>query len=544
MASCSFPKRGAGTMRFGVSGRVWPWPRSRLPIMIRMLRVLHDHPHPLHDSHATRAIEKTLSDALPPHTLMQRAGLAVAQLARAIAPHARQVWVLCGPGNNGGDGLEAAALLQAKGLAVTVTWLGGEARIPPDAAQSLSRARAAGVVFADAPEVPLTARDIAIDALLGIGVASGSDKERMPPARWIETLRALRRGPAPLLNVDIPSGLQADTGNWATGFAPDTDARALQYTLTLLTLKPGLWTAHGQDAAGEVWLDSLGADPQELERTASAWLGGPAPAYKRQHDSHKGSFGDVAVVGGEGLHRRGMGMEGAALMAASAALHGGAGRVLVALLDDAALCVAGVIPELMQRRFDTLELNALTVVCGCGGGEAIKDVLPTVLQEAAQLVLDADALNAVAECPELQSALIARSRRGCITVLTPHPLEAARMLGSSSQAVQADRLKAATALAQRFQCVCVLKGSGTVVADAAGSVPRVNPTGNARLATAGTGDVLAGMVGARLAAGVRAFDAACDAVFEHGRLADHWPTGRVLTAGDLATAKKSRKISL
>ena len=265
--------------------------------------------------------------------------------------------------------------------------------MPPDAQHALHRARGAGVVFADSPSIALTAADICVDAVLGIGLAPG-DAARPPPAHWLALLAQLRAGPACLLCVDLPSGLQTDTGAWADGFAPEMAARAPCHTLSLLTLKPGLFTAHGRDAAGTVWLDTL--DTAANETRATAWLTGPPPAAHRVHASHKGSYGDVAVVGGEGLARRGMGMEGAALLAAGAALHAGAGRVLLALLDGAALPAALWAPELMQRRFEVLELEALTVVCGCGGGEAVAEVLPAVLARAARLVLDADALNAVA----------------------------------------------------------------------------------------------------------------------------------------------------
>ncbi len=497
-----------------------------------MLRILPDSPHPLYDLAATRAIEHSAAASLPPHTLMQRAGLATARLARALAPHARAAWIVCGPGNNGGDGLEAAAHLQRAGLRVTVTWLGSEARLPPDAQHSFQRARSAGVVFADTPSIPLTAADICVDALLGIGLAPG-DAARPPPAHWLALLAQLRAGPACLLCVDLPSGLQTDTGAWAAGFAPDAPTQAACHTLSLLTLKPGLFTAHGRDAAGTVWLDTL--DALADEALASAWLTGLPPAAHRMHASHKGSYGDVAVVGGEGLARRGMGMEGAALLAAGAALRAGAGRVLLALLDGAALPAALWAPELMQRRFEVLDLETLTVVCGCGGGEAVPEVLPAVLARAARLVLDADALNAVASSAALQTALAKRAALRQGTILTPHPLEAARLLGCSAQAVQADRLAAAQSLAERFGCVCVLKGSGSVVAGP-GRVPTINPTGNARLATAGTGDVLAGMLGAHWAEGKESFAAACSAVYQHGRLADRWPADQALVASALAKA--------
>jgi hydroxyethylthiazole kinase-like uncharacterized protein yjeF len=190
----------------------------------------------------------------------------------------------------------------------------------------------------------------------------------------------------------------------------------------------------------------------------------------------------------------------------------------------------------MLRDAEALDLRTATVVCGCGGGDAIAALLPRVLTASPRLVLDADALNAIALDATLQSSLRERATLGAVTVLTPHPLEAARLLGSDAATIQSDRLGAVRALASRFEAVVVLKGSGSVIAGPGGVLPRINPTGNARLATAGTGDVLAGMIGAALASGRPPFDAACEAVWRHGDLADRWPADRSLTAGDLARA--------
>ncbi len=498
-------------------------------------------PHPLFNTAATRRMEQLATAALPPHTLMQRAGLAVARLAQALAPHARTVWIACGPGNNGGDGLEAAMHLQREGLRVVVTWLGTPEHAPADARQSWQRALAAGVTWADKAPPDMTAADLCIDALLGIGISSTAPA-RAPDLRIQAVLASLQQpSPAPVLAVDLPSGLDADTGQFAAGFGPQTypstthSSRKARHTISLLTLKPGLFTASGRDAAGSVWLDDLGTSP--AHEPPIAWLAGPALPAPRSHASHKGSYGDVAVVGGEGLAARGLGMTGAALLAASAALHAGAGRVLVALLDDGQMALDMAQPELMFRHFDALALEQLTVVCGCGGGDAVRAVLPAVLARAARLVLDADALNAVAADTALRSLVVARAGRGLPTVLTPHPLEAARLLDLSTAEVQAHRINAAQQLAERFNCVAVLKGSGTVTA-APGHIPAINPTGNARLATAGTGDVLAGMVGAHLATGMAAEAetqrAASEAVYVHGLCADHWPAGRTLTASALA----------
>jgi hydroxyethylthiazole kinase-like uncharacterized protein yjeF len=191
----------------------------------------------------------------------------------------------------------------------------------------------------------------------------------------------------------------------------------------------------------------------------------------------------------------------------------------------------------MFRRWASLDLGSMSVACGCGGGDAIRAVLPKVLFTARALVLDADALNAIAADTQLQTLLQARSRRSRITVLTPHPLEAARLLGCGAAQVQTDRLAASRELVQRFACVVVLKGSGTIVA-APECTPLINPTGNARLATAGTGDVLAGLIAARLAGSTDGFAAAAGAVYEHGLAADCWPAGSTLTA--LALARGSR----
>jgi len=469
-------------------------------------------PHPLYQVTASRQLEASLAAGLPPHTLMQRAGLATARLALALAPHAQTFWLACGPGNNGGDGLEAAMHLQQWGKTALVSWLGTPQDAPADARASHARAQAAGVRFLDAPPAEC---DCCIDALLGIGATRPAEGRL---ADWIGQINALS---VPVLAVDLPSGLNADTGA-TIGLC----VRA-SHTLSLLTLKPGLYTAHGRDQAGQVWYESLGADP--LAAPPQARLSGTPAPILRPHASHKGSYGDLAIIGGAPS------MTGAALLAASAALHHGAGRVFVGLLDGGSMGVDPLQPELMFRSPESLDPAQLTVVSGCGGGGAIAAQLPRLLSTAPRLVLDADALNAIASDSQLATLLRARAARQRQTVLTPHPLEAARLLGSTTAEVQHERLATAQQLAQAFGCTVVLKGSGTVIA-APGITPVINPTGNALLATAGTGDVLAGMIGARLANGQPAFQAACEAVWLHGRAADTWPHDQALTAGALAQA--------
>lgn len=494
-------------------------------------------PRPLFGAAGTRAIEQATAAALPAHTLMERAGLAVARLAKALAPHARRIWVACGPGNNGGDGLLAATHLhqwsqsRGGGLQVLVTHDADPDRLPADAAHALAQARTAGVRIVNS--VPADV-DLVIDALLGIGARPA------PQGTLAQRLQAVQQALAPVLCVDLPSGLDADTG---TPVAPPP--RSARFTLALLTLKPGLFTAGGRDAAGQVWLDDLGAGPTSQPPTA--WLHGQvAASASRPHASHKGSFGDVVVVGGQQRSPTAPGMTGAAILAGRAALHGGAGRVYVALLGDDGSDAAWdpVCPELMFRPVRPLLDSGLpasaVAVCGCGGGERVSQVLPRLLCGTATLVLDADALNAVARDAGLQTQLVHRAARGWTTVLTPHPLEAARLLDTDTDTVMADRLGCAQALSRRYRALCVLKGSGTIVC-APDEVPLINPTGNGALATAGTGDVLAGWIGAALAApgADSALARVAGAVHRHGWLADQWlrqETSSRLTAGRLALA--------
>jgi ADP-dependent NAD(P)H-hydrate dehydratase / NAD(P)H-hydrate epimerase len=494
----------------------------------------------LHDAGATRAIEQALAAPLPPHTLMARAGESVARLARALYPHARCIWVACGPGNNGGDGLVAAIHLSkwmlARGGTLVVTLDAEPSRMPADAAWALAFAQTAGVLVA--PEPPPDA-DLVVDALLGLGARAGPDGPLTP------RLRAVLNHPAPVLAVDLPSGLDADSGHHALAEARSAAPRGPRHTLSLLTLKPGLFTALGRDMAGEVWFDDLRAGDTSASATAT-WGGfGAQPDVKRldPHAGHKGCYGDVGVLGGQLPGTQGIAMAGAAVLAARAALHAGAGRVFVALVgDDPVPPLDPMQPELMfrspARLQQALSDQPLTVVAGCGGGDAVRTWLPHCLDHAQRLVLDADALNAVAQDTALQSLLDARAARGSITVLTPHPLEAARLLGSSTADVMADRLGQAQALAQRHRAIVVLKGSGTVVA-APGRLPWINASGNPRLASAGTGDVLAGLICAALARGERdAWTATCAAVAHHGCLADAWPANQALTADALARAAR------
>ena len=508
--------------------------RSTSGQSVRVAQDDHAAVWPLHDAAATRACERAAQALHPKPSLMARAGLAVAQLGRALAPQARQSWVLVGPGNNGGDGLVAARWLHSARHPVHVRFVADPARWPADAAQALRLAASAGVdiqPFTLDERIDIGPQDLAIDALLGIG------SQRAPQGDMAAAIAMLNALDAKRLAVDLPSGLHPDTGA-LLGTGTGTQAVRADATLALLTIKPGCFTARGRDHAGQVWWNDLDAAVD----APIACLGAAPAATARPHAAHKGNFGDVWLLGGT------VGMEGALVLAAQAALAAGAGLVYACAMHANAR--PRLRPELMQRPWQQALQPALlaqtTVVAGCGGGHDITAALPALLSHAGRLVLDADALNAIASNLGLQEALRARARQGQATVLTPHPLEAARLLTSTSDAVQQDRLAAAQQLAQDYQAVVVLKGSGTFVA-CPGALPCINPTGNAALGTAGTGDVLAGWLGGVWAQLANSGDsgaspqqsarqASMSAVWRHGNAADRWLSqghGGALRAADL-----------
>ena len=495
-------------------------------------------PLKLFDVAQTRQLEAiAASHNLSGFSLMEQAGLAVAQLAMAVKPFANCYWIFCGPGNNGGDGLEAAVQLHQRGQKVVVVLWQTQKR-PADSEAALKKVLALGIATVSQLDSThsISSSDLVIDALLGIGLKNQNEASakvnidaapNMPA--WIE---AAYQSGADVLAVDVPSGLNANTGNFEDASLQRACIQAT-HTLQLLNAKPGCFTASGRDACGSLWLDSLGSEALQQDLVAAARLNTLTQTKQLQnHASHKGTFGDVTVVGGESVQARGMGMTGAVDLAALAALHAGAGRVMVAYSNKDTDSATRPM-EVMARSFEALDLQNGVVVCGCGGGIEIKKVLPKVLRESTQLVLDADALNAIAQDPWLEDLVRQRAAKNKPTVITPHPLEAARLLKTNTAHVQKDRLLAAQNLAQQLKCTVVLKGSGTLIAQA-GETTVINPTGSARLATGGTGDVLAGIVGARMAQGLDAFEAACSAVFEHGQAADHAPLTPTLTAGALA----------
>ncbi|MES2899398.1 MAG: NAD(P)H-hydrate dehydratase [Pseudomonadota bacterium] len=480
---------------------------------------------PLYSVAEIRSIEHAAAATLPPGSLMQRAGLAAAEVARDMM-RGGAVLVLAGPGNNGGDALEAGANLANDGVDVTIIHLAGAAA-SAETAHALERARASKASFADA--LP-PARDwsLIIDGLFGIGLARAMAGQARELAEAVNALSC------PVLALDIPSGLDADSGALV---GPDPVVIRATRTITFIGDKPGLHTFAGRDHAGEVVVASLGIDPAMLPHPTTRLIEVAmfaACLTPRAHNSHKGSFGDVAVVGGA------QGMAGAAVLAARAALFGGAGRVFVAAIDPGA-AFDSVHPEIMFREAASFKASASTLVVGPGMGDSAGAMraLQKALDGPAPLVLDADALNLLGASPDLLERLTARSAP---VVMTPHPLEAARLLGVTSNVVQGDRLSAARELAARYQAIVVLKGSGTVIADPDG-LAVINTSGNPGLATGGSGDVLAGLCASLLAQGWPAWQAALGSVYIHGAAADllveHGCGPIGMTAGELPLAARA-----
>ncbi len=442
---------------------------------------------------------------------MQRAGQAAAKAILELIPKPHgdaKVLVLAGPGNNGGDALETAFRLEQAGLQVTVLHYAKPGLQSAEAQQALQRAKSSSVRFGDPfflPGITSTRWTMIVDGLFGIGLT------RPITAALRGVIEAVNGLNCPVFSLDIPSGLNADTGKIV---GDDGVAVHATCTLTFIADKPGLHTGEGRDYAGIIQIARLDIERKHF-KAAHANLNEvklfAGSLQRRMHNSHKGSYGDVAVVGG--AH----GMSGAPILAARAAAKCGAGRVFAVFLEEPPSYDSAQ-PELMCRLGRDFDFSSATLVAGPGlsTSSAAQSVLAKVLKADTPLVLDADALNLISLEPALQYTL---EQRGSPAILTPHPLEAARLLAISSADVQADRLTAARELARRFRAIAVLKGSGTVIARPNGNVV-VNPTGNPALATAGTGDILAGMCGALLAQNWPEWEAALGAVWLHGHAAD------------------------
>jgi hydroxyethylthiazole kinase-like uncharacterized protein yjeF len=455
---------------------------------------------PLYLTSDIRRVEQSAAAASPP--LMERAGTAAADLAARIASdRAKDVLVLVGPGDNGGDARIVAERLRERFFRVTVA----------SSLDEIPEQRAWGLV---------------VDGLFGIGLV------RPISGDFARLVDYANRQDCPVLALDVPSGIDANTG------AVHGVAVRATHTITFIAMKPGLLMLAGPDHAGEVSVADLGVDPAETVRP-SAWVAAPGLFSEvlraRPRNFHKGLAGTAGILGGSS------GMSGAALLAGRAALKLGAGRVHVGFLAEDYPAVDPHAAELMLAHADEvlgMDLDSLVVGPGLGTSEAGETLLGAALASEIPCVLDADGLNLLATSDDLRAAC---ERRKAETILTPHPAEAARLLGSSTHQVLADRVAAAQALAQRYKAHTVLKGNGSVIVARDGHW-FVNASGNPGLASAGTGDVLAGILGALLAQRFTGESAAVLGTHLHGCAADALARSGVgpvgMTAGEVVDAAR------
>jgi ADP-dependent NAD(P)H-hydrate dehydratase / NAD(P)H-hydrate epimerase len=462
-----------------------------------------------------RAIEDS---GIEGYELMCRAGTALLGQVEREWPDVRQVTVLCGPGNNGGDGYVLARLLHESGREVQLLALVDPAVLRGAARQAADDYQAAGGNIDRFAGILPVAAELLVDAMLGTGL------DRPVEGVFEQAIKQLNVHPAPVLAADIPSGLHADTG-CALGEAVQADA-----TVTFIGRKCGLYTGAGLQLAGRQVYASLDvpaaiferihADVRLLQRDL---IGMP----RRRRDAHKGCFGHVLIVGGA------PGMSGAARLAAEAAARSGAGLVSVATHPQHAACLNAGRPELMVRAVEhaaelgPLLARASVVVVGPGLGQTewSRGLFEKVVESRLPLVVDADALGLLAN----------DSLRKDNWILTPHPGEAARLLGLSNKAVQQNRFAAVKDVQTKYGGVVLLKGSGTLVASTNPPM-KLCPFGNPGMASGGMGDVLGGVIAALLAQGVPAEHAAGQAACIHGRAGDLLADRdgeRGLLAGDL-----------
>ncbi len=458
--------------------------------------------------------------------LMERAGDAAAAVAARLAgDRGRALVVLAGPGNNGGDAFVVARRLRAEWNDVRVVFAGEADRLPADAAQAYRAfTGAGGRTTVDLPASPA----LVVDGLLGIGIS------RPPEGRIAQLVQWANATTAPILALDVPSGLDAATGR---AHAPTVRAT---HTATFIALKPGLLTLDGPDHCGEVSVHDLGLRDIGGSGSRLTWsaLAARLPAVlaRRVRNVNKGTFGTLGILGGS------EGMAGALILAGRAAMRTGAGKVWLGfLMADPPKLDTGM-PELMLRHAGLVldaQPDALVVGPGLGVSDAARALLARALDARVPLALDADALNLLARDPGL---LAAAQARDAPTLATPHPGEAARVLGTGIEAVQDDRLEAAHALSRRLAANVVLKGAGSVLAHPDGSFD-INASGGPGLATAGSGDVLSGLLGALLAQQLDARTALRYAVCLHGAAADALVADGVgplgLTASELPDAARA-----
>ena len=480
-----------------------------------------DLPVRLYSAAQVRELDARLIAAgTPGFELMQRAAHAVWRALRQRWPQAGGVSVLTGHGNNAGDGYLVAALARRAGWRVQVLAVGEPSALQGDAALAREQALAAGVEV-EPWAAQSVAEGVLVDALLGTGLSGDVREPYASAIDWIN------RSGCPVLAVDIPSGICADSGQ-VLGVA----VRA-EVTLTLIGLKIGSRVGAALDHVGQLLFDDLQAEAgcvasqaHMAQRLTPAAL---PPVPSRAPTTHKGQLGHVLVLAGD------HGTGGAGLLAAQAALRSGAGMVSLATRGEHVGAAQVRLPEVMSlavasaNQLHGLSTKTTVWVVGPGLGQGAwgRSLLSAAAVAPSVQVWDADALN-------LLAGGVVNIPPG--SVITPHPGEAARLLGISNAQLQADRPAAARALALRYQVICVLKGAGTLVADPAGALA-VCDRGDPVMAGAGLGDVLAGVIGALIAQGCAPWQAACLAVWAHARAGEAQKLlGNGVAASDLCEA--------
>lgn len=449
---------------------------------------------------------------IPAIELMERAGQSVFDAARDFFPQASNWLVFCGAGNNGGDGYVLARLARQAGFKVTVCALKPATALQGEAAVAALDWLQSGGTVQSWPPAPDLAPELIFDALLGTGL------ERAPEGDFAAAISWMNQHSAPVIAVDAPSGLNVDTGT-ALG-----QAVKAALTVTFIGNKRGLYTADGPDHCGRVQYATLQTPLSVHEsiknsgillRKNMIWYLLP----RRPRNSHKGSFGWVLGIGGNSH------MSGAVRLCGEAALRSGAGKVTLATAPEHEVMVNLSCPELMVRgikkgrELNSLlaQVNACAVGTGLGQTSWSEDLFKTCLKSQAPVVLDADGLNLLARHHPL-GARRSRLPRGN-WILTPHPAEAGRLLACSTRDIQQDRVTAAQRIAEGYDAFVVLKGCGTVISRPDGFYA-ICPFGNPGMATAGTGDVLTGVIAAMLAQGLSAWESATLGVVAHALAGD------------------------
>ncbi|MCU7904815.1 MAG: NAD(P)H-hydrate dehydratase [Candidatus Thiodiazotropha sp. (ex Epidulcina cf. delphinae)] len=478
-------------------------------------------PYTLYRAEQVREFDRIAIEefAIPGAELMERAGSRAFQFMRQRWPVLSEILVVCGMGNNGGDGYVVARLAKQAGLQVRVLQLGDASQLKGDASTMAQAWLALGreiEPFEGLPGEPA----LIVDAILGTGL------ERELTGRWASAIEQINQHPAPVLAIDIPSGLNADNGRimgWAI------KARA---TISFIGLKQGMFTGGGPDCCGEIVFDALEVPaPIYARQTPAArridWQQRSEHLSLRRRSAHKGDFGHLLVVAGD------QGYPGAARLAAEAAARSGVGLVTLATHPAHAPYINQGRPELISRGIADEEsllrllkgMNGLILGPGLGRSVWGGMVYRLALDSGLPMVVDADALNWLAEQPTHREDWI----------LTPHPGEASRLLGGDTQTVQNDRFAACEALRNRFGGVVVLKGAGTLIDDGAGKPPALCSDGNPGMATGGSGDILSGIIGALIAQGYALRDAAEHGVCLHAAAGDRAAVGGEIgmLAGDL-----------